>query len=153
MLNRLFDIREEDAEAVIDAKLQTGIGPLVDPPDAVVPFLAGLYAVSPTETLAASPEIYKSRLQKAFITLLSALARQGAHDCLHRGPALGGSILAGVDPVHLQRIGPSHSVCDQLSADPGFPDGERGGAFSYARESIRLTDLDPHHRPGKWYGR
>ena len=43
MLNRLFEIREEDAEAVVGAKLLSGIGPLVDDPDAVVPFLAGCF--------------------------------------------------------------------------------------------------------------
>ena len=33
MLNRLFEIREEDVDAVIGAKLQSGIGRLVDDPD------------------------------------------------------------------------------------------------------------------------
>ncbi|HSO20947.1 MAG TPA: adenylate/guanylate cyclase domain-containing protein, partial [Desulfosarcina sp.] len=37
LLNRLFDIRETDQDAVISAKLRSGMQPLVDDPDAVVP--------------------------------------------------------------------------------------------------------------------
>jgi class 3 adenylate cyclase/tetratricopeptide (TPR) repeat protein len=142
MLNRLFDIREEDAEAVIEAKLRSGIEPLVEDPGAVVPFLAGLYAASPSETLAAGPEIYKSRLQSAFISLLSALARQGPTIvCVEDLHWADPSSLALIRFIFKESGLP---ILFLISYRPvlDFPDGERGGRFSYARESIHLKDLD-----------
>ncbi|MEE4113767.1 MAG: AAA family ATPase [Desulfobacteraceae bacterium] len=142
MLNRRFGIHEEDAEAVIEAKLQSGIGSLMDDPDAVVPFLAGLYALSSPEALAAGPEIFKSRLQVAFITLLSALARQ-------RPTIVCIEDLHWADPSSLALIRfllkeSGLPILFVISYRPtlDFPDGEHGEPFSYARENIRLTDLD-----------
>jgi class 3 adenylate cyclase len=142
MLNRLFDIHEEDAEAVIDAKLRAGIGPLVDDPDAVVPFLAGLYAVSPPESLAAGPEMYKSSLQKAFISLLSALARRDPTivciEDLHWADPSSLALLrlilkeSGLPILFLISYRPALDFLDGKGLEPS----------SYARESIRLNDLD-----------
>jgi class 3 adenylate cyclase/tetratricopeptide (TPR) repeat protein len=142
MLNRLFEIREEDAEAVIGTKLRSGIGPLVADPDAVVPFLAGLYALSPPEALAAGPEIYKSRLQSAFISLLSALARRGPTivciEDLHWADPSSVSLIRYL----LKESGLPILFVISYRPTLDFPDGERGDPLSYARESIRLTDLD-----------
>lgn len=143
MLNRLFGIEEEDDEATIEDKLQSGIEPLVDHADTVVPFLAGLYGVSSPTVLAVRPEVFKSRLQNAFITLLSALAVQGATIvCIED--------LHWADPSSLALIRfilkeSGLPILFVISYRPAldFPDGENGGLFSYARESIRLTDLDP----------
>ncbi len=142
MLNRLFEIREEDAEAVVGAKLLSGIGPLVDDPDAVVPFLAGLYAVSLPEALSPGPEIYKSRLHSAFVTLLSALARQGPTivciEDLHWADPSSVSLIRFL----LKESGLPMLFLISYRPTLDFPDGERGEPLSYARESIRLTDLD-----------
>ena len=142
LLNRLYDIREADEAAVIAAKLQSGIEPLVDDPDTVIPFLAGLYAISPSEALAPSPEIYKSKLQNAFISLLSALARQEPTIvCIED--------LHWADPSSLALIrfilrDSGLPIMFVISYRPilDFPDSESDEAFSYARESIQLKDLD-----------
>lgn len=142
MLNRLFEIREEDAEAVIGAKLQSGIGPLVDDPDAVVPFLAGLYAASPPEALAAGPEIYKLGLLSAFVTLLSALSRLGPTivciEDLHWADPSSVSLIRFL--LNASELPILFVISYRPTLD--FPDGERGEPISYARESIRLSDLD-----------
>jgi class 3 adenylate cyclase len=129
MLNRLVDIREEDAEAVIGAKLRSGVGPLVDDPDAVVPFLAGLYAVSPPEALSAGPEIFKRRLQNAFITLLSALAGQGPTivciEDLHWADPSSLSLIRFI----LKESGLPILFVISYRPTLDFPDGERGEPF------------------------
>lgn len=49
MLNRLFDIHEADEDAVIAAKLESGIQSLVGDATEVLPFFSGLYAITPSE--------------------------------------------------------------------------------------------------------
>ncbi len=142
MLNRLFSIQDADDRAVIAAKLKAGITPLVDDWEAVVPFLAGLYASSPAESLKASPEVYKTQLQNAFIALLSALSRQGPTIvCIEDLHWADPSSLALVRFILRESGLPILFV---ISYRPilDFPQDERGEPFSYEHEHIHLRDLD-----------
>ncbi len=142
MLSRLFDIDDADGQAVIEAKLSAGIGPLLDDLEAVVPFLAGLYAVSPSEALQAGPEVYKAQLQNAFIALFSALAR--------RGPTI-----VCIEDLHWADPS-SLSLMRFLLRESGLPilfvishrpildflGDHHGGQLSYEHKSLLLKDLD-----------
>lgn len=143
MLNRRFGINEEDPDATIQSKLYDGVKPLVADPDAVVPFLSGLYAVSSMEHLTAGPEIYKSRLQQAFIVLLSALSRQGPTivciEDLHWADPSSLSLIrfilkeSGLPILFLISYRPSIQFTSE---------GDQQALLSYAHEHIQLTDLD-----------
>jgi len=93
MLNQLFEIREEDVEAVIGAKLQSGIGSLVDAPDAVVPFLAGLYAAFSPEALAAgNSELYDRHQNAGFLLRTLPMAPRLAERYLREAIEIGTQI-------------------------------------------------------------
>ncbi|VTR68732.1 hypothetical protein DESC_720110 [Desulfosarcina cetonica] len=77
MLNRLFDIGEADAQAVVRQKIHAGVDRLLADGAETAECLVGLYAPSLAEEWAAGAEDVKSRLHRAFIALLSALAGTG----------------------------------------------------------------------------
>lgn len=142
MLTRLFDISDADGQAAIEAKLCDRIGPLLDDLEAVVPFLAGLYAISPPEALQTGPEVYKVQLQSAFIALFSALARQGPTIvCIED--------LHWADPSSLALIRfllreSALPILFVISHRPilDFLGDSHGQQLSYEHISIRLKDLD-----------
>ncbi|BBO77210.1 hypothetical protein DSCW_46270 [Desulfosarcina widdelii] len=142
MLSRLFDISDVDGQAIIEAKLRTGIGPLLDDLEAVVPFLAGLYAISPSEALQAGPEVYKAQLQNAFIALFSALARQGPTivciEDLHWADPSSLALLRFI----LRESG--LPILFVISHRPilDFLGDRHGQRLSYEHKSILLKDLD-----------
>jgi class 3 adenylate cyclase/tetratricopeptide (TPR) repeat protein len=142
MLTRLFDISDADGQAIIEAKLRAGIGPLLDDLEAVVPFLAGLYAISPSEALQAGPEVYKAQLQNAFIALFSALARQGPTIvCIEDLHWADPSSLALLRFILRESGLPILFVISHrpILDFPGDPHGQR---LSYEHKRIRLKDLD-----------
>jgi len=142
MLTRLFDISDDDGQTAIEVKLRAGIGPLLDDLEAVVPFLAGLYAISPSEVLQAGPEVYKAQLQNAFIALFSALARQGPTIvCIED--------LHWADPssLALMRFLLRESglpILFVISHRPilDFLGDHHGQQLSYEHKRLRLKDLD-----------
>jgi len=142
MLTRLFDISDADGQAAIEAKLRAGIAPLLDDLEAVVPFLAGLYAISPSEALQTGPEVYKAQLQNAFIALFSAMARQGPTIvCIED--------LHWADPSSLALVRfllkeSGLPILFVISHRPilDFLGDRHGQQLSYEHKSLRLKDLD-----------
>ncbi|MBW1787271.1 MAG: AAA family ATPase [Deltaproteobacteria bacterium] len=77
LLNKGFQIREGDAPAKVREKLESGVASLVGKNEDVIPYLGSLYALNYPEMEQVSPELWKSRLQEAVLSILSGLA-QGA---------------------------------------------------------------------------
>jgi class 3 adenylate cyclase/tetratricopeptide (TPR) repeat protein len=76
LLNRVFQIEEADPPERIRERIESGIEDLVGKKGDVIPYLGSLYALSYPEVGEVSPEFWKSQLQDAVITILSALARK-----------------------------------------------------------------------------
>jgi predicted ATPase len=74
LLNRLLHIEEKDPPEKVRAKVESGLGSLVANPTDVIPYLVQLYSLSYFEANDISPEHWKSNLQIAVLTILSALA-------------------------------------------------------------------------------
>jgi len=74
LLNRLLHIEEKDPPEKVRAKVESGLGSLVANPADVIPYVAQLYSLSYPEANDISPEHWKSNLQMAILTILSALA-------------------------------------------------------------------------------
>jgi class 3 adenylate cyclase/tetratricopeptide (TPR) repeat protein len=74
LLNRLLHIEEKDPPEKVRDKVESGLGSLVTNPADVIPYVGQLYSLSNPETNDISPEYWKSRLQMAVLTILSALA-------------------------------------------------------------------------------
>ena len=74
LLNRVFQIEESDPPEKVRERIESGIERLIGKKENVGPYLASLYAISYPEVEDVSPEFWKSRLQDAVQTILSALA-------------------------------------------------------------------------------
>jgi len=77
LLNRAFQIEEGDTPERIREKVESGIAYLVGETEDVVPYVGSLYSLSYPEIENMSPESWKSKIQKAIQTILSALAQRG----------------------------------------------------------------------------
>ena len=73
-LNHLLHIEEKDTPEKVRHKVESGIESLVANPADVIPYVGQLYSLDYPEANDISPEQWKSRLQMAILTLLSALA-------------------------------------------------------------------------------
>ena len=76
LLNRVFDIKEDDPVKSVRKKIESGIEHLVDNHKDVIPYVGGLYSLSYPEVEEVSPEFWKSRLQEAIPAILTALAKR-----------------------------------------------------------------------------
>jgi len=76
LLNRVFQIREGDPPENVREKVESGIEHLVGKKEDVVPYVGGLYSLSYPVAEEVSPEFWRSRLQDAMQTILSALAKR-----------------------------------------------------------------------------
>ncbi|MBE9569249.1 MAG: AAA family ATPase [Proteobacteria bacterium] len=76
LLNRAFQIEEGDPSEKVREKVESGIEHLVGQKEDVVPYVGSLYALSYPEVEDVSPEFWKSRLQDATQTIISALAQK-----------------------------------------------------------------------------
>ncbi len=76
LLNRAFHIEEGDPLESLRTKVESGIEDLVGQKENVVPYVGSLYALSYPEIEGVSPEFWKSRLQEAIQTVLTALSRR-----------------------------------------------------------------------------
>jgi class 3 adenylate cyclase/tetratricopeptide (TPR) repeat protein len=76
LLNRVFQVKENDPPETVREKVESGIEQLVGKKDDVVPYLGGLYSLSYPEVEAVSPDFWKSRLQEATREILAALANK-----------------------------------------------------------------------------
>ena len=76
LLSRALRIEEGEAPEKIRNKVESGIERLVGKNVALVPYVGNLYSLSYPEVEDVSPEFWKSRLQEATRTILSALAKK-----------------------------------------------------------------------------
>ena len=76
LLNRVLSIKENDRPDKVREKVDSGIQSLVAKQEDVIPYVGGLYSLSYPETNDVSPEFWKSRLQTAILTILTALAEK-----------------------------------------------------------------------------
>jgi predicted ATPase len=76
LLNRVLHIEENDPPEKVREKVESGIEYLVGKKAEVVPYVGGLYSLSYSEVEDVSPEFWKSRLQDAALTIISALAKK-----------------------------------------------------------------------------
>jgi len=76
LLNGVFHIEEGDPPEKVKEKAESEIKHLVGREEDVVPYVGSLYSLSYPEVEDVSPEFWKSRLQDATQTIMSALARR-----------------------------------------------------------------------------
>jgi class 3 adenylate cyclase/tetratricopeptide (TPR) repeat protein len=76
LLNRVFQIEEGDPSEKVREKVESGIRNLVGEKEDVIPYIGSLYALIYPEIDHVSPEFWKSRLQDASLSILSALAQR-----------------------------------------------------------------------------
>jgi len=74
LLNRLLHIEEKDPPERVRDKVESGLGSLVANQQDIIPYVGHLYSLNYPEVNDISPEHWKSRLQSAVLTILSALA-------------------------------------------------------------------------------
>ena len=77
LLSRAFRIEEGDAPEKIREKVEGGTGALLGETKDVVPYVGSLYSLNYSEIENVSPESWKSKIQKAIQSILSALAQRG----------------------------------------------------------------------------
>ena len=76
LLNRVFQIEESDPSEKVREKVESGIRNLVGEKEDVIPYIGSLYALIYPEIEDVSPEFWKSQLQDASLTILSALVQR-----------------------------------------------------------------------------
>jgi hypothetical protein len=77
----LLQIEEKDPPEKVRQKIESGLGSLVAKPEDVIPYVGQLYSLSYSEVNDISPEHWKSLLQTAVLTILSALADSHFSGC------------------------------------------------------------------------
>ena len=76
LMNRVFQIEEDDSPDKIRQKIESGVTELVDKKDRVAPYLGSLYSLSYPEIEAVSPEYWKTQIYNGAQMIISALARR-----------------------------------------------------------------------------
>jgi class 3 adenylate cyclase/tetratricopeptide (TPR) repeat protein len=76
LLNRVFRIEEGDPQEKVRENVKSGIEHLLGNKEDVVPYVGGLYSLSFPEVEDVSPEFWRTRLQQAIQSILSALAQR-----------------------------------------------------------------------------
>ncbi|UCG66350.1 MAG: AAA family ATPase, partial [Deltaproteobacteria bacterium] len=76
LLNRVFQIEEGDSTENVRVKVESGIENLIGGKVNLAPYVGGLYSLRYPEVEDVSPEFWRSRLQEAIQTILSALAQR-----------------------------------------------------------------------------
>jgi len=74
LLNRIFNIEEEDPPETVRQKIELGITSLLEEADGIIPYIGSLYAIDYPEATGVSPEFWKAKLQASMKAVLSALA-------------------------------------------------------------------------------
>ena len=75
LLSRTFGIKESDAPQLVREKIESGLD-FLEQKDDVVPYIGSLYYLKYMQLEGISPEIWRSRLQTAFIEILTVIARR-----------------------------------------------------------------------------
>ena len=74
LLSRTFSIEENDSPEIVREKIESGLK-FIEPQEDVVPYVGSLYNLKYTQLVGLSPEIWRSRLQKAILEILTVMAR------------------------------------------------------------------------------
>jgi class 3 adenylate cyclase/tetratricopeptide (TPR) repeat protein len=77
LLNRAFQIKEDDPRETVRTKVESGTESLVGERRDIIPYVGSLFSLTYPEVEKVSPEFWKSRLQEAIQVILAKLA-QGA---------------------------------------------------------------------------
>jgi len=77
LLNQALQIEEGDSPEKMREKIETGLSMLVGDEKAIFPYVGSLYSLSYPEIDEVSPEFWKLQLQKAILSILSALTKRG----------------------------------------------------------------------------
>ncbi len=149
LLNRVFHIEEGDPSEKVREKVESGIGDLVGEKENVIPYIGSLYSLSYPEIEEVSPEFWKSRLQDASLTILSALARRAPTIYLPGRSSLGRPLVYGIAPSCFVRSPTAcHcSLCLQTRFQPlyhptgkrhgkGVPGDSTSGSFSFGSHKV-----------------
>jgi class 3 adenylate cyclase/tetratricopeptide (TPR) repeat protein len=83
LLNRVLEIEEGDPPETVKRKVESGIERLIGKSENIVPYVGSLYSLHYPEVEEVSPEFWRSRLQVAIQTILSALAKRAPTIFLH----------------------------------------------------------------------
>ena len=75
-LNRILQIEEGDPPEKVRERVESGIESLIGKKEDIVPYVGSLYSLSYPEVEEVSPEFWKSQLQNAIQTILSAVAQR-----------------------------------------------------------------------------
>ncbi len=75
LLSRTFGIKESDAPEHVREKIESGLD-FLEHKDDVVPYVGSLYHLKYKQLEGISPEVWRSRLQMAFIEILTVIARR-----------------------------------------------------------------------------
>ena len=75
LLSRTFGIEESDAPELVREKIESGLNFLEHKDDAV-PYIGSLYHLTYIQLEGISPEIWRSRLQMAFLEILTVMAQR-----------------------------------------------------------------------------
>jgi len=77
LLNRAFKIEEGISNEALKEKVRTGITNLSEDLHDIVPYIGSLYSLNYPEIEEVNPELWRSNLQKAIFSIISALANRG----------------------------------------------------------------------------
>jgi class 3 adenylate cyclase len=143
LLNRAFQIEEGDPPEKVREKVESGIEHLVGKKEDVVPYVGSLYALSYPEVEDVSPEFWKSRLQDATQTIISALAQKAPTiffiEDLHWADA---SFVGVLRHCLLEVRHPAIVLCAYRPAFSLFT-SHQVGSIGKVYQEIRLQDLSP----------
>ena len=77
LMNKAFQIEEGDPSIVVRKKVEKGVAYLLGEEKEAIPYVGSLYSLSYPEIDGVSPEFWKSKLQGAIQSILSALSNRG----------------------------------------------------------------------------
>ena len=141
LLNRILKIEEGDPPENVKRKIESGIEHLIGKKESIIPFVGSLYSLHYPELEAVSPEFWRSRLQEAIQTILSALAKKAPTIFFHED-------LHWADPSFVQLLRNALMVTRQpaivlCAYRPPFSlfSTHQLGSIGKAYQEIRLEDL------------
>ena len=143
LLNRVLQIEEDDPLENVRNKVESGIERLLGKKDDIVPYVGSLYSLRYPEVDDVSPEFWKSRLQGAAQTIISALAKRAPTifflEDLHWADPSFVELLRNT-LLHVQQ--PAIVLCVYRPIFSLFTSHQLSGANKIYQE-IRLQELSP----------
>lgn len=143
LLNQVFAIEEGDSLREVEGKVSSGLASLVDNHQDILPYIGSLYSLPSSELEEINPEIWKSRLQDSWKTVVSALARRKKTvfflEDLHWADR---SSIELLQTTLAETRDPAVVLCVHRPAFSLFTEAQQKGLGEMCRE-IGLQDLSP----------